>query len=86
MTDEEVCRYVEAMNEWMSREELVLVRKELGSPEQIVERVRATKLLLERHEQWKGVMTFLYRMTAAVMAFLAFLAALKTILPAGWWP
>lgn len=86
MTDEECRLYLEALNEWISRDELTMVRKELGSPEQIVDRARATKLLLERHEQWKAVMTFLKRMVATLMAFLLFLGAVKAIFPAKWFP
>lgn len=85
MTDEELRRYIEALEEWMSRDELTMVRKELGSPEQIVDRAKATKLLLERHEQWKAVMTFLKRTFAALVAFLALLGAIKALL-SGWWP
>jgi hypothetical protein len=85
VTEEEQRRFIAAMEEWISRDELAMVRKELGSPEQIVDRAKATKLLLERHEQWKAVMTFLRQMFAALAAFLALLAVAKGLL-SGWWP
>lgn len=79
-------RYFEVLQKWLSPDELDKLRRELGSPEQILEDRARVQALVNRAERRDAVWAFLRTAALAFVSIVGLLATMKAILPAGWLP
>jgi hypothetical protein len=85
MTDERhFQRYFEELQHFGTPEEVGEIRRKLGTPPAVLERMAKLDALLKRDEARANIWRFLGRTGAACLVILTVLGALKALLPAGW--
>lgn len=78
--------YLDALRRWMTADELEMLRKELGSPQEIAERTQKVDRIVKRAEHREAIWQFFKMVALAFVTVAGALATVKAILPAGWWP
>lgn len=70
----------------MSVADLDLLRRELGSAEDIAERTQKVDRIIERAEHREAIWQFIRMVGLAFVTVAGLAATIKALLPAGWWP
>lgn len=78
--------YLEELRRWMAPSDLAMLRKVLGQPETIAERVRKVDKIIDHAERKEAIWQFLKMVGLAFVTVAGALATIKAALPAGWWP
>lgn len=79
-------RYFEEGQRWMTPEEVALLRKTLGSADDMLERHEAIEQLLREAENRRIVWAFMRSAALAFATAIGILATIKAVLPPGWGP
>ena len=78
--------HLDVLRRWMTAAELDILRKSLGSAEDMVERTSQIERIIERAEQREAIWQFLKMVFLAFVTVAGAVATVKAVLPAGWWP
>ena len=78
--------YFETFRRWFSPEELERARRELGSPDDIIDRNRRLEEMLRAADQRDHLWWFMKQVGVALAALLGVAVTLRTLLPPGLWP
>lgn len=77
---------LDVLKRWMTSDDLELLRKEMGSAEDIVERTQKIDRIIERAEHREAIWQFLRMVGLAFVTVVGAVATIKAVVPAGWWP